>query len=394
MSDQNTSAVTLRAARDFNRRTLLKGALATGAALSIGPFVLPRRALGAGQVNVFAWGDYNPGFVDGGIFKAFTEATGITVNHSTYGSNDEVENKLRASGGAGFDIIFPSVDTGPNYYGDNLLAEIDENKLKVDAIIPAIYRQSIGLGATHRGKRYLVPFDWGTEGMTWDSSAFPDVAYGSLSYADLWREGATGQTACRQKSVLVSLALYLDATGEVKSDRAMDLYKSEDDAKRVFEACTDFAIKHKANIGAFWNNGTEATSAFTDAGCKIGQTWDNTGTDLHLKVDEKWRYTMPKEGGLGWLDTVAIPSHAENTEQAYEFINFILSPEMGGIFANTIGYNSVAVGASEHLDDSKKTTFKMSYPEQSAIDNLWWWPAQTPFFAELRSLYSEKLTNA
>jgi spermidine/putrescine transport system substrate-binding protein len=181
MSKKNASLPTLRAARDFTRRNLLQSALYGAAAIGLAPVVLPRRALGAGQVNVFAWGDYNPGFLDGGMFKAFTEATGITVNHSTYGSNDEAENKLRAAGGGSFDIIFPSVDTGPNYYGDDLLMAIDESKLKVDSIIPAIYRQSVGLGAAYRGKRYLVPFDWGTEGMTWDSSAFPDLEYGTLS---------------------------------------------------------------------------------------------------------------------------------------------------------------------------------------------------------------------
>ena len=53
-SKVSSASATLVAAKAFNRRTVLKGALYAGSALSVGPFVLPRRALGAGQVNVFA----------------------------------------------------------------------------------------------------------------------------------------------------------------------------------------------------------------------------------------------------------------------------------------------------------------------------------------------------
>ena len=67
----------------------------------------------------------------------------------------------------------------------------------------------------------------------------------------------------------------------------------------------------------FWNNATEATAAFTDAGCTIGQTWDTTGIKLHIDVDKKWIYTSPKEGALAWMDTMAIPSGAANVEHAY-----------------------------------------------------------------------------
>ena len=142
----------------FSRRAML----ATGAAALATPLIARRSLASSGEVNVFAWGDY---FADGKITDAFTAATGIKVNVSTYGSNEEASSKLRAAGGKGFDILFPSVDTRPNYDDGNLLAEIDESKLKVDQIEPALWRSSLELGAAHRGKRYLVPFDWGTEGL-------------------------------------------------------------------------------------------------------------------------------------------------------------------------------------------------------------------------------------
>jgi spermidine/putrescine transport system substrate-binding protein len=379
---------TLLAARDFTRRSLLKTGAALGALAATGPVFIRSSLASSGVVKVFAWGDY----IQPNIVEAFEKATGIKADVSTFGSNEEAQNKLRAAGGKGFDLIFPSVDTRPDYDDGNLLQPIDESKVKVDRIQPALWRSSVKLGAVKRGTRYLIPFDWGTEGITYDSSAHSFGA-GGVSYGDLWKEGLTGKVAGRQKSLLMTIALYLDATGEFPSNRAMDLYKTEADTRRIFDRCLEFAAARKKNIGAFWNNATEATAAFTDAGCTIGQTWDTTGIKLHIDVDKKWVYTSPKEGALAWMDTMAIPSGAANVEQAYELINFLMTPEVGGMFANNTGYNSAAVGADGHLTADSKAAFAMAYPK-GAIENFWWWPVFTPWFSGVRSEYVEKLTTA
>ncbi|MHA1599710.1 MAG: extracellular solute-binding protein [Alphaproteobacteria bacterium] len=372
----------------FTRRTVLQSAVA-GATIGLAaPFIAKRALSSSGEVNVYAWGDY----IKPNIVEAFEKASGIKVNVSTFGSNEEAQNKLRAAGGKGFDLIFPSVDTRPDYDDGDLLQPIDEAKVKTDLIQSALWRSSVKLGAVKRGTRYLVPFDWGTEGMTYDSSvhSFGD---GGVSYGDLWKDGLDGKVAGRQKSLLITVAIYLDATGDVPSNRAMDLYKTEADTRRIFEKCLEFVTARKKNIGAYWNNATEATAAFTDAGCSIGQTWDTTGIKLHTDVDKKWIYTSPKEGALAWMDTMAIPSGAENVEQAYELMNFLMTPEIGGMFANNTGYNSAAVGADAHLTADSKAAFATAYPE-GAIENFWWWPVFTPWFSNVRSEYVEKLTNA
>lgn len=372
----------------MTRRHLIKSGLAVGTSTLAMPYIVNSSLASSGEINVFAWGDY----IKDNIAQAFTKKTGIKVNVSTYGSNEEAQNKLRAAGGKGFDLIFPSVDTRPDYDDGNLLQPIDENRVNVSAIVPSIWRNSIKLGAVKRGKRYMIPFDWGTEGITYDSSVH-NFAPDALSYAHLWESGLTGKVAGRQKSLLVTLAIYLDATGQLPSNRGMDLYKSEADTRRIFDECLAFAVKRKSNLGAFWSNGTEATAAFTDSGCTIGQTWDTTGIKLHTDVDSKWRYSCPKEGALAWMDTMAIPSGAENLDQAYEFINFLMTPEIGGMLVNNTGYNSAAVGAEKYLSDANKAAFKMAYPG-NAIDNLWWWPVFTPWFSSVRQEYVEKLTTA
>lgn len=386
MSKKSVRSVTQVVEKTLNRRTILKGVAGSTFIASSPLFIGRSLAASSGEVNVFTWGDY----IKSNIIEAFESSTGIKLNLSTYGSNEELQSKLKASGGKGFDLVFPSVDTRPEFDEGNLLAEIDESKLKVDQIEPAIWRSSVQLGAARRGKRYLVPYNWGTEGITYDSTVH-DFKLGELSYGHLWEKGLDGKVAGRQKSMLISLAIYLDSTGQVPSDRGMDLYKSEADMRRILDACLEYASSRKGNIGAFWNNATEATSAFTDSGCTIGQTWDTTGIKLHNDVDSKWIYTVPKEGALGWMDTMAIPSGANNIDQAYELMNFLLTPKIGGLFANNTGYNSAAIGADGYLSDASKEAYNLAYPEE-AIDNLWWWPMSTPWFSSVRQEYVEKMT--
>ena len=377
----------------FTRRTVLKGSLTTASILAAPAILKARDALASsGQVNVFAWGDY----VKDNMIEKFEADTGIKINLSTYGSNDEAENKLRAAGGKGFDVIFPSVTNRSNYDdtnapGGSWLTPLDESRIKTDMVIESMYRDSIQLGAVRRGKRYLVPFNWGTEAITFDSGTWP-MDDGEVSYGALWSPEAKGQAAFRQKSVIMGVGLYLDAQGKISSDRMLDVYKTEDDARRVWDACATFIIERKDNIGAFWNNATEATAAFTDAGCTVGQTWDTTGLLLN-RQDAKFRYRMPKEGGITWMDSMGIPIGAENTEQAYALINAMLDPKMAGMFSDNTGYNSAVVGAADHAGEDYRRQFNEVYTE-AALANLWWWQSDTPWFAPVRQEYVEKITNA
>lgn len=373
----------------LSRRSVLKGAAAAIAA----PAVLRAQdALSSsGQVNVFAWGNY----IQDNMIAKFRTDTGIAINLSTFGSNDEAEQKFKAAGGRGFDVIFPSVTNIPNYRGDGdnfMLAPIDESRVNMDKIIASMIRDSIQLGAVQRGKRLGLPFDWGTEAVTFNSSVLP-LSDDEISFGSLWGEGLEGKAAFRQKSIIMGTGLYLDAIGKVASNRMLDVYKTEDDAKRVWEAVTAFVIENKKNIGAFWNNAIEATSAFTEAGCVIGQTWDTTGIRLGWDVDPVWKYRMPKEGGIAWMDSMAIPVGVENVDQAYAFVNAMYEPEMAGLFVQNTGYNSAAVGTVAFAGERYEHTFNQIYTPET-LGNLWWWQAETPWFALLRQVYVEMITNA
>ena len=83
-----------------NRRKVLKGGVALSAA-AVGPWVISPKALASsGEVNVLMWSDYLPE----GYLADFEEKTGIKVNYTGIGSNEEIINKMKATKGAGMDI--------------------------------------------------------------------------------------------------------------------------------------------------------------------------------------------------------------------------------------------------------------------------------------------------
>ena len=373
----------------ITRRQLLKGTAATGTVLAAPAILRAKDALASsGEVSVFAWGDY----IQRNQIDAFEADSGVKINLATYGSNDEAEQKLKAAGGKGFDVIFPSITNGPNYYEDGLLQPLDESRLaNAGNAIESLVEASVGLGGTHRGKRMLMPFNWGTEAITFDSERFP-LGDDEVSFGSLWDEKAEGLAAFRQKSVIMGVGLYLDAIGEVPSNRMLAVYESEDEARRVWDACSAYVVERKDRIAAFWNNATEATNAFTQAGARIGQTWDTTGL-LLAREDGAWKYRMPVEGGITWMDSVGIPSGAENLDQAYAFVNALLTPELGGMMSANTGYNSAVAGAAEFAGDDYKRQFAEVYTPE-ALANLWWWQADTPWFAPLRQEYVDRITNA
>jgi len=90
---------------------------------------------------------------------------------------------------------------------------------------------------------------------------------------------------------------------------------------------------------------------------------------------------------------MALTNGAENVDNAYAFINWYLTPEVGATLANNLGYNTTAKGAEALLTDASKAFFASAYPAD-ALDKLWWWPIQETWFVNKRNEYQDKFLSA
>jgi spermidine/putrescine transport system substrate-binding protein len=370
--------------RLIKRRGLLKMA----ATLSTGPFILSRLHGSSGELNLYSWSDY----IYPDMLEDFQAKTGIHVNLSVYGSNDEALNKLRATQGFGFDLVMPSVVYGPSWNRYKLLQPLDESRINIAGCDPIMWSRSTALGATYRRNRYLCPFNWGTEALTWNR-AERQLVYGEASFGDLWHPDNRGKVTVRAHSALLAIGLYLDRIGETPSDQMRITYNNEKDMRHVYAACTAFAVKHKPWIRQFWSNAQQIQNAYLRNACVIGQTWDGPAFRLADETEDEIGYVAPVEGALTWMDSMGIPSKATNVDQAYEFINWYYQPKSGAMHANNSGYNSCSYQSEKFLLTKAKERFDQAYPGD-ALERLWWYPPEAPWFIAIRNEFRDQFLAA
>jgi spermidine/putrescine transport system substrate-binding protein len=119
------------------------------------------------------WSDYLPP----SFTSAFEEETGIKINFTGIGSNEELINRLRATQGEGYDICSPTNDRAPQWAELELLQPIDYGKVPLDRVNDAMAK--IGERDWNFGGQgsHWLPHIWGTEGIGWRTDLWnPEVS--------------------------------------------------------------------------------------------------------------------------------------------------------------------------------------------------------------------------
>lgn len=382
-----TSAqATMRAAM-LSRRKVLQSATAIGAVGLAAPFFSRNAFSSSGELNLLMWSDEFPD----PVIPNFEKATGIKVNQTPFSQNEEQINKLQATGGEGFDLCQPTRNRAPQYKDLAVLAPFDTNKIKNSGnVIPSFLASAADLWTWEDGLYYL-PHVWGTEALSYRTDLYPgDVT--KLSYGSLWDDAVKGHTQGRGHSFLLGIGLWWDGSGKMPSNRMLDGYKDEASFKKLWDPILAFAIENKAFVKQFWDSADNTKSGLMENDVWIGQTWD--GPVLSLKKEGKpVNYTAPSEGAIAWLDGLALMKAAKNTDQVYEFINYLLTPEVSGQLAEGSGYNPVVTGADGFTSDVYKKNFQDAFPGD-ALSKVWHWPAEPTWYAEIRSQYVQQFQAA
>jgi len=375
---------TLKAAK-VSRRSVLKGAAATGAAAAIGPWYIPN-AFAAPVVNVLMWGEYLPD----SVVADFKAKTGITVNHTKIGDNGEIISKMKAGGGAGFDLASPTNMRALQWENLGVLAPFDMNRINTSAVNPgmlAVGERDWNFGGNGS---HWVPQLWGTESISWRTDKWqPD---GLPSFGDIWEPnpGIDGAFMMgRTYSMMTGCGIWMHHQGKMDF---WSSYKDEDTMRKNWETITDYCISKKGNLVKFWSGADPQKQGFTSDGVVVGQTWDGPIAAM-MKAGEPVAYQTTDEGALAWIDGITLSAKAENIDEAYELINYSFTPEVGGQTVNEIGYNSAVNGASDHYSDDTKALAKAIYPGDTST-KLNPWPPEPPWYADARAEYANKFETA
>lgn len=311
----------------------------------------------AGKLRLLTWSGYAPP----DVVAQFEKQTGIKVE-VTASNNEEIIAKLRATGGAGFDLAQPSIDRvsgAQREYG--IYRPLDLARVKVDAIDPDMLATARA-NASVDGKLYALPYFWGTEGLVADVKKAPVADY--LDLCDPRYKGRVSARLRRPLLMQVAFAMGKDPFS-LYGDTARYTGLMNDVGNKIIEC--------KKNFRFFFDNRDQLLNAVRAGEVVAAVMWDTGGWMLNVDFPDV-HYIAPKSGATGWIDTFVLPAKGRNEDAAYAWINFCLQPEIAARLGGSLGNFTTVKGSEEKMPPRLREQYAKSFPP-AARKAIHWYPA-------------------
>lgn len=318
--------------------------------LSAGVLALSISAVQAADKDViyfYNWSEYVPS----GLLEEFTKETGIRVIYSTYESNETMYAKLKTQSNSGYDLIVPSTYFVSKMSKEGMIQKIDTSKLKnFSNLDPALLHQSFD-----PNNEYSVPYIWGATAIGINTE---EVAPSSVTaWADFWDP--------QYKDSL----LLMDDAREVFQIALHKLgYSGNTRDSAQIEAAYEELKKLMPNVRAF--NSDSPANPYIEGEVNLGMLW-NGSAYMARKEGFPIEIIWPTDGGIFWMDSLAIPANAKNVEGAMKLIDFLLRPDVAAKVAEEIGYPTPNLAAKKLLPASVANDPSL-YPSAEIISKGEW----------------------
>jgi len=296
------------------------------------------------KVYVYNWGEY----IDPEVLGMFEKQTGIKVVYDEFEQNEEMYPKIK-SGAVRYDVVCPSDYMVQKMIQENLLTEIDYNKVpNIKNIDPAYLKSAEEYDP---GNKYSVPYCWGTLGILYNKKmvdgpidswgAIFDKKYsGNILMIDSVRDAFA--------IALSYLGYDMNTTKESELDEAKALLQKQYPLVQAYvvDQVRDKMIGGEAALGVIYS-----------------------GEAIYTKRENPdLEYVVPKEGSNVWIDAWVIPKNCRNKDNAEAFINFMAEPDIALKNFEFITYSTPNKAAREMIQDPDIKNSPVAFPDQSVLD--------------------------
>lgn len=308
----------------------------------------------AETLRLLTWGSYAPDE----LVQKFEERYPDIDVEVTFSNNEEMIAKLRATGGAGFDLAQPSHDRihaaqlEYDIYKPMDLSKIDTSVMEANLL------DGVKANTTIDGEVYAVPHQWGTSGLMANKSVAPDFK----GWDDLCNPKYAGKTSMRLKRTI------LLGTAFAMGHDPFAAYADLDEYQKILDEVAENLIACKANIKAYWKGGDDLSAMMLSGEIVASETWDSTAYKLYGQ-NKDIVFVPPATGALAWIDTFALPRKGKADDAAYKWINFVLEPENVTIMSGSTGAIAAVKGGLGLLPDDKRSAVEASFTDAD-IANL------------------------
>ncbi|MGB9358916.1 MAG: spermidine/putrescine ABC transporter substrate-binding protein [Acidimicrobiia bacterium] len=321
-----------------------------------------------GDLNFYNWTEYIPygsaaeDYEVTDLVAKFEEEYGVKIIQTFYEDNETMLAQIEA-GGAPYDLIVPS-DYMVSTMADPevaLLAPLNKAAIPNLANIDPLFT---GMPFDPSGD-FSVPYQAGTSGLGFAYEYVDDtdgISWGLIFDPEMSEPYAGLITMLNDERETLGAALkYLgysvNTTDQGQLDEATALLSDANDRIAAYDSAAfdDLLIAGESVVAHGWNGG-------------FFGSFDEISTDDY-DAYEDYGYAVPMEGGIIWVDMMAVPITAEHPCTAHTFINFILDPENGGELTNYTYYMSPNLAAYEYIDPEILEDPSI-FPDEETMANL------------------------
>ncbi|PWJ79805.1 spermidine/putrescine-binding protein [Pseudaminobacter salicylatoxidans] len=312
-------------------------------------------------VNVYNWSDY----IDDSILADFTKETGIKVVYDVYDSNEILETKLLA-GGTGYDVVVPTGSFLQRQIAAGVYQKLDKSKLpNLKNMWDLVSERTKVFDPDNE---YSINYMWGTIGIGYNVNKVKEVL--GTDKLDSWKFVFDPEYAAKLKDCGIN---FLDSpTDMIPVTLAyLGLNPDSHDPADIAKA-EETLLKVRPFVRKFHSSEFINGLANGDICAAVG--WSGDVFQARDRADEanngvELAYTIPKEGTQMWFDQMAIPADAPHVEEAHEFLNYIMKPEVIAKSSNYVHYANGNKASQEFLDKDLLNDPAV-YPDDETLGKL------------------------
>jgi len=313
-------------------------------------------------LNIYNWSDY----IAEDTIANFEKETGIKVTYDVFDSNEVLEAKLMA-GSTGYDLVVPSLSFLGRQIKAGVFQPLDRTKLpnygNLDAELMArIARQD-------PDNAHSVPYLWGTTGIGYNVDKVK-AALGEDAPVNNWDLVFKPENMAKLKDCGVT---FLDTPQEIVP--SVLNYLGEDPNsfdEAVIRKAEPVLAAIRDNIRYFHSSQYINDLANGDICVAVG--WSGDIFQAKTRAEEAAKgvniaYSIPVQGAAMWFDMLAIPKDAKHPDNAHQFINYLMRPEVSAAISSYVAYASGNQAALPMVDEAVRANTGV-YPDAATRAKL------------------------
>jgi len=293
----------------------------------------------SGTLTVLDWAGYD----DPAFWTDFQQTyPNATVNFEFGASDADIYTKMAAGDQA--DIFHPYTGWLPFYVDDDLVEEIDTNRLANWDKVPEAMK---ALGQVD-GKQYCIPWDWGFTSVLYRTDKVPETI-------DSW-------SALMDPAYSGHISTWDDGPGMVAVSSWIHGWDETAITDEQLEQTKQEWIAQRDHNLFYWAGEPELIEAMASGDVWVAYAWQGAYATL-LGQGVPVAYANPSEGRNSWVGLYCIRKGSENVDLAHKFLDTKLAEATGNNLVNLYYYGSANQDVMNAItDETLKAAFSIDDP--------------------------------